>query len=160
MPLGIQLGIEPSDNMAKIACSRGIETICGTAESLPLPSNTYDFVLMVTAICFFDDVKMAFHETRRVLKDNGFIVVAFIDGESDLGELYKQHKKNNPFYKDATFYSVPDITDFLSQAGFGEFEYRQTVFTQENILHNVKKGFGKGGFVVIKATIRKYEQKK
>ena len=153
IPLGIQIGIEPSNNMAKIARNRGIETLCGTAENLPLPSNVFDFILMVTAICFFDDVKKAFQEARRILKNNGFIVAAFIDGESDLGKLYKQYKKNNTFYKDATFYSASDITDLLNQAGFGEFEYRQTVYNTENILHEVKDGYGNGGFVVIKASV-------
>lgn len=152
LPLDIQTGVEPSDNMAKIARERGIITLRGTAESLPLPDNAFDFVLMVTAICFFDDVKKAFQEARRILKADGFIVVAFIDGESNLGKLYKLDKKNNTFYKDATFYSVPDITGFLSQVGFGKFEYRQTVYNTENILHEVKDGYGSGGFVVIKAS--------
>ena len=150
-PFGIRLGIEPSDNMAAIARSRGIETLLGTAEDLPLSDSLYDFVLMVTAVCFFDDVKKAFQEAHRVLKHDGFIVVAFIDGESDLGKLYKKHKRNNPFYKDATFYSVTDITDLLTQAGFGEFVYKQTVYSPENISHEVRNGYGKGGFVVIKA---------
>jgi ubiquinone/menaquinone biosynthesis C-methylase UbiE len=152
LPLDIQTGVEPSDNMAKIARERGIKTLRGTAESLPLPDNAFDFVLMVTAICFFDDVKKAFLEAYRVLKKNGFIIVAFIDGESDLGKQYKKHKKNNTFYKDATFYSVSNITDLLNQAGFSKFEYRQTVYNTENILHEVKDGYGSGGFVVIKAS--------
>ena len=138
--------------MANVAHSRGIKTICGAADSLPLHDNSFDFVLMVTAICFFDDVKKAFQEARRILKADGFIVVAFIDGESDLGKLYKKHKKNTTFYKDATFYSVPDITGLLSQVGFGKFEYRQTVYNTENILHEVKDGYGSGGFVVVKAS--------
>ena len=91
LPLGIRLGIEPSHNMARIARSRGIETLNGTAESLPLSDNMLDYVLMVTAVCFFDDVKKAFQEAYRVLKNDGFIIVAFIDGESSLGKLYKKH---------------------------------------------------------------------
>jgi ubiquinone/menaquinone biosynthesis C-methylase UbiE len=48
--------------MAKIARGREIETLNGTAESLPFSNRMFDFVLMVTAVCFFDNVKKAFQE--------------------------------------------------------------------------------------------------
>lgn len=150
--LGVNTGIEPSNNMAEIARSRGVKVLDGVAENLPLNSGEFDFVLMVTAICFFDDVEKAFKEAYRVLKDKGFLVVAFIDKQSELGKLYEKYKENNEFYKDATFYSVKEVTDFLKAAGFNSFEYKQTVFTQDNIVHNVETGFGNGGFVVAKAT--------
>jgi hypothetical protein len=47
---------------------------------------------------------------------------------------------------------VPDIIGLLNQVGFGNFEYRQTVYNIENILHEVKDGYGSGGFVVIKTS--------
>jgi hypothetical protein len=49
-----------------------------------------------------------------------------------------------------------DITDLLAQAGFGDFEYKQTVFSTENIYHEVVDGYGLGGFVVIKASVSNY----
>lgn len=151
VPLGVRIGIEPSDNMAEIARSHGINVLDGIAENIPLGSGDFDFVLMVTAICFFDDVGKAFKEAYRVLKYNGFLVVAFIDRDSELGKLYEKHKHNNEFYKDATFYSVKEVTDLLTEAGFKNFEYRQTVYSLENILHEVEQGHGRGSFVVVKA---------
>ena len=151
VPLNIKIGVEPSISMAEIARSHGINALNGVAESLPLGNREFDFALMVTAICFFDDVGKAFREAYRVLKDNGFLVVAFIDKESELGKLYEKHKQNNAFYKDATFYSIKEVTDFLKAAGFKNFEYRQTVYSLENILHEVEQGHGRGSFVVIKA---------
>ena len=150
-PLDIGIGVEPSDNMAQIAQSHGIKTVKGTAECLPLSDKVFDFVLMVTAICFFNDVEKAFQEAHRVLKDNGFIVVAFIDKESELGQLYEKNKHNNHFYKDATFYSVREVIDFLAQVGFSQFEFKQTIYNPKNIPHEVKDGYGSGGFVVVKA---------
>lgn len=151
-PLGVNVGVEPSNGMAEIAKGFGINVLNGVAENLPLNNGEFDFVLMVTAICFFDDVGKAFNEGYRVLKNDGFLVVAFIDKESELGKLYEKYKQNNEFYKDATFYSVKEVTEFLYAAGFKNFEYKQTVFTHENIIHNVDSGFGRGGFVVVKAT--------
>lgn len=151
LPLGIEVGIEPAKNMAEISKNLGIDVLDGVAENLPLKSSEFDFVLMGTAICFFDDVGKSFKEAYRVLKDNGFLVVAFIDRESELGNLYEKYKRNNEFYKDATFYSVSEVADFLKSAGFRNFEFKQTIFTRENVLHGVEKGYGRGSFVVVKA---------
>lgn len=150
-PLNIRVGIEPSENMAAIARNHGIQTIRGSAECIPFPDRSFDFALMVTAICFFDDVNVAFQEAFRVIKGGGFLVVAFIDRNSELGIMYEKLKNNSLFYKDATFFFVQNVTDMLTQAGFSEFEYKQTIYSVENIMHEVKDGYGEGGFVVIKA---------
>ena len=150
-PLGVRIGVEPSKSMAEISRNLGIEVFEGVAEKLPFGDGNFDYALMVTAICFFDDVQRAFEEAFRVLKDKGFLVVAFIDRESELGKLYRKYKQDNKFYRDATFYSVKEVSDFLKAAGFTSFEYRQTIFSKENIEHGVKSGFGEGGFVVVRA---------
>lgn len=106
---------------------------------------------MVTAVCYFTDVDRAFREARRVLKDGGAIVVAFIDADSALGRLYQERKASNEFYADATFYSVPEITARLRRAGFSGFEYRQTVFGPQDAPYVPLEGYGAGGFVVIRA---------
>ncbi len=150
--LCIATGVEPSHCMAEIARSRGIKVLDGIAENLPMGNAEFDFALMITAICFFDDVKKAFKEAYRVLKSDGFLVVAFIDKESKLGRLYEKHKQDSEFYKDATFYSVKEVTDFLIVGGFKNFEYRQTIYSLENIPHVVEPGYGLGSFIVVKAT--------
>ena len=55
-PLGIKIGVEPSRAMAEIARKRGIEVVVGVAEKLPFKDNSFDFVLLVTTICFVDDM--------------------------------------------------------------------------------------------------------
>ena len=150
-PLCIMTGIEPSHHMAEVARGLGIKVIDGVAENLPIGNAEFDFALMVTAICFFDDIEKAFREAHRVLKRDGFLIIAFIDKENELGILYEKNKQNSEFYKDATFYSVKEVTDFLTAAGFRNFEYKQTVFSSENILHGVEPGYGRGSFAVIKA---------
>jgi ubiquinone/menaquinone biosynthesis C-methylase UbiE len=152
-PLGIKLGIDPSKKMGKISEKRGIKFIEGVAESLPFEDSQFDFVLMVTTICFLDDVEKAFKEAYRVLKPKGCLIIGFIDAESPLGKLYEKHKDESTFYKDATFYSVKEVASYMKKAHFRDFSFRQTIFQageRLNDIEPVKKGYGEGSFIVIK----------
>lgn len=63
-PLGIRIGVEPSGQMAKKAKRQGIQVVRGVAENLPFTNAAFDFVLMVTTICFVDDIAKSFAEAR------------------------------------------------------------------------------------------------
>jgi len=150
-PLGIKIGVEPSSRMAEIARRRGIEVINGVAEDLPFEDDVFDFVLMVTTICFLDDVEEALREAHRVLKRGGSIIIGFIDRESPIGEEYLKHKEENVFYREATFYSVPEILSFLKD--FRDMSALQTIFRpldSIDSLEPVLEGYGEGSFVVIR----------
>ncbi|MCE5214224.1 MAG: class I SAM-dependent methyltransferase [Methanobacterium sp.] len=151
--LGIKLGVEPSNKMGKIAQKRSIKVMEGVAESLPFDDFVFDFVLMVTTICFIDNIEKAFKESNRVLKYGGYLIIGFIDSKSPLGEFYEKHKAESTFYKDAIFHSVEEVRSFMEKANFKDFNYRQTLFQPlENIIgvEPVKEGYGKGSFVVIR----------
>ena len=148
-PLGIKTGVEPSDKMAKISKSLGIKVIKAIAEALPFEDESFDFVLMVTTICFVDDIKKSFKEIYRVLKKDGFIVVGFVDKDSELGAKYQKNRDKSKFYKEATFFSTSEVLDLLKDAGFKSFEIKQTLLPQDE-KEDIIDGFGKGSFVVIK----------
>ena len=78
--------------MGEIARQRGIEAIAGVAEALPFDDAQFDFALMITTICFLNDIKNAFREAYRVLKPDGCLIIGFIDKDSPLGKLYQRHK--------------------------------------------------------------------
>jgi SAM-dependent methyltransferase len=156
-PLGIKRGIEPSSPMAELARKKGIEVASGVAEKLPIRDGEIDFALMVTTVCFLDDMDLAFSEAHRVLQAGGLFIIGFIDRESPLGREYLTHRDKSAFYKDAIFYSVNEIVDHLAKAGFVDFAFRQTLFGNPGNMEEadpVKDGHGRGSFVVVRGVKR------
>lgn len=151
-PLGIQIGIEPVESMRKIARQRGVDVLGGRAECLPFKDSSFQLVLMVTVICFVNDIYKTFTESYRVLSDGGTIVIGMIDSGSPLGQTYLKHKQNSLFYKQATFYSVEQILEIMRETGFTDFSFRQTIFNDISGITDseiVSTGYGKGLFAVI-----------
>jgi len=153
-PLGITLGVEPSTAMRDISRSRGIEVLDAVAEDLPFGDASFDLVLIVTTICFVDDVDRALKEAHRVLSDGGHIVVGFLDRETELGRKYEARKSDSEFYSQARFYSSAEVMDALERAGFGELASVQTVFSSaansEEGPPTVESGHGAGLFAVVR----------
>jgi SAM-dependent methyltransferase len=153
-PLAIDTGVEPASAMrARAKRERNIEMLNGTAEFLPVKDSTFDFAVFITSTCFLDNPLKAYQEAYRVTKHDGNILVAFLERNSELGQKYTKHKHESPFYREATFYSYNEITDFLSQAGFGNFASVQTVLPKTEIQKttDILQGHDCGTFVVIKA---------
>ena len=122
------------------------------AEALPFHDEQFDFALMVTTLCFVDDVERAFQEAYRVIKPGGCFLNGFVDRNSFLGKMYQQHKDENVFYKSAQFYSVDEVIFYLKKAGFHDLMFTQTVFRpldQITAVEPVKNGYGEGAFVVV-----------
>jgi ubiquinone/menaquinone biosynthesis C-methylase UbiE len=154
VPLGIKVGVDPSPRMREIAQQKGVKVIDAVAEELPFKDSQFELVLMVTTICFVDNLSLAFRETYRILKLGGYLIIGFVDKDSSLGKSYEQHKKNSVFYKMATFYSVKQVIDYLNKAGFKDFSFKQTIFHSLDEIKNVepvKEGYGEGSFVAISA---------
>lgn len=152
--LGIKDGVEPSYAMREKARERYINVIDGIAEKLPYADESYEYALMVTTICFVDDVLQAFKEAHRILKKNGVFIIGFVDKNSLVGKIYLENKKQNVFYKDAVFYSTEEVYRYLWKTGFKMDTTLQTVFGMLDTIKEVQvseNGYGKGSFVVIKA---------
>lgn len=153
-PLGIRTGIDPSEQMLRIAADRGLTAIKGVAEALPFADNTFHTALIVTTICFVDDIDRTLQEAHRILQSDGNLVIGYIDKESSVGQQYQERKDENPFYRDAAFVSTAELVDHLELSGFEEFEFVQTVFDMPEELTEpdvVENGYGEGSFVGISA---------
>ncbi len=68
-PTGHLVGIDPSPEMMRIAKDRlGIDTVAGSAESLPFADQSFDFLSMGYALRHVEDLNAAFREFHRVLR--------------------------------------------------------------------------------------------
>ena len=152
-PLGIKDGVEPSKRMREFAQKRGIRAVDGMAEELPFADSQFDFLLMVTTVCFVDDIGKTLMEAYRVLSNRGVLIIGFVDRDSKMGRIYMERRKENAFYREATFFSVAELVECISHAGFTGLTFNQTIFgtlaeTAED--EPVKPGHGDGSFVVIR----------
>ena len=152
-PLGIGFGLEPSRAMADRARGRGIEVVLGQGELLPFAEASCDGLLMVTTICFLDDLDLALTEAARVLRPEGSLVVGFVDAGSTLGRRYQQRRDQSRFYRTATFYETNDIVARLGEAGLAVTKVAQTLMQDPEDLTDtdaIREGFGQGAFVAIR----------
>lgn len=152
-PLGIGIGVEPSLAMGKVAAERGVRVVEGVAERLPLPDESFDFLLLVNVVCFLEDPIAAFREAWRVLKDGGQLIIGFIDADSPLGRGYREKKGASLFYRDAFFHTSAEIISWFRKAGFADLVFRQTLFRPLEEMDSeepVKEGHGEGSFEVVR----------
>lgn len=153
-PLGIGTGVEPSATMADFARRRGVDVVSGVAEDLPFEDGSFDLVLIATTVCFLDDLRKALSEANRVLEDGGFVIVALLDRETELGRSYDLKKDKSPYYRHARFRSSAEMMAALSEAGFGEPVSVQTITSPPSKMREPEDpapGTGKGLFAVMRA---------
>jgi ubiquinone/menaquinone biosynthesis C-methylase UbiE len=152
--LGIKEGVEPSFPMRELALKRGIDVLAGEAEKLPYGDMEFDFAVMIFCIHYFQDLREAFNEAKRVLKYGGALIVAFIDKDSTIGQFYEQKKAQSVFYREATFYRPKKIIAELKKLEFRDLQFAQTLFHALDDTREIepsKPGYGEGSMVVIKA---------
>lgn len=154
-PLGLQVGVDPAGDMLAYARERGIDVVKGVAEHLPFVDGAFDTALIVTTICFVDDIPTTLAEADRVLDSEGRLVIGYIDRDSPIGEVYQRTQADNPFYREATFVSTDELVEALRSAGFSDFEFVQTIYRWIDDVEDmepVEEGYGEGSFVGIRAT--------
>jgi ubiquinone/menaquinone biosynthesis C-methylase UbiE len=158
--IGICMGNDPSMAMLALARKRRILVCNGTGERLPFHDGCFDFMLMVTTICFLDDPNIVLRECRRVVKPNGAVVVGFVNGESPVGKSYREKSNRSVFFRKATFYTVDQVEKMLVDTGFEIDGTCQTLFGTTDALaapQTPRDGAGEGSFVVIRG--RRIEQR-
>ncbi|AEH38050.1 class I SAM-dependent methyltransferase [Halopiger xanaduensis] len=157
-PLEIPIGIDPARTPLTHARDRGVDPVRGVAESLPVADDAVDRLLFVTVLSFVDDLEATLSEARRVLTDDGTLVVAVLDRSSPVGQVYQEHKDESPFYADAEFLTADEAAAALEDAGFTVEGRLQTVFDEPasidpNAEPDVREGHGDGLFAVLRARV-------
>ena len=150
-PLGVRFGLDPAIHMLRLAKQRGIGVVQGAGESLPFKDESLDFVQIVFVVEFVSNLPLFLGEALRTIKSGGALILGFIDKDSQWGRFYASSPSHRRYFHPP---SPRELLSILAKIGL-EFECAyQTLFqpppdiTQQE---GPMKGFGEGGFVVIKA---------
>ena len=149
-PLGIKFGIEPSKKMAEVARERNIKVVEMSAEEMNF-KDKFDFILMVTTICFVKNPLKTIENCYKALKKGGYLLIAFVDLDSPLGKFYEKNKEKSKFYKYTTFFTKDDIINLMKKIGFKGFECKENLYgdSLDNLKFEINKCDG-GAFKVIR----------
>lgn len=116
--LGIGFGVDPSPAALNFALKRGIKTREARGEELPYSDNSFGAVFLLFTLCFVKDASKVLSEAKRVLKEDGRLIIGIINRDSALGRLYMKKKaEGHPIYKHAHFYRVNELAKLLIKAG-------------------------------------------
>lgn len=127
--LGVEAGLDPAAAPLALARSRGIRVVRGEGERLPFRSGAFGAVLVVVTICFADDPAALLAEARRVIRDDGAVVLGVVFAESDWGRFYRRKGADgHPFYSAARFLTRDETLTLVTGAGLRVTAARSTLY--------------------------------
>lgn len=158
-PFSVRFGLDPSFNMLKLSMERNIKVVQGFGESLPFKNESFHFISIVFTIELIADPLCFLKEAVRALKKNGTLILGIIDRNSLWGKFYKQKAAQSKFYTGFHFISPEEILEIYQNINVEFKRAFQTLSQPPPDIKDVeepRKGFGQGGFVVIKGIKRHY----
>jgi len=154
--LGIDVGLDPSSQLLKIARNRGARVLLGRGEEAPFKDGSFGAIFFIVTLCFVDSPERILSEAARLLKSQGKVVLGLVLKESPWGQLYQREKETgHRFYRHATFYSYAEVEMLLMQTGFSIEKVASTLFQYPGKVNHIelpRQGFSAdAGFAVILA---------
>lgn len=165
-------GIEPSEDMGRIAEKRGINVIkYGLIEDVDLPDETYDIIYFNGSSSYMEDLKPIYEKSLRALKKNGKLILLDVPKESAFGFMYLLGKSLNTYDHEFLEGAMPELPyplalassgvwhtteekiNVLKDLGIKNFSFYQTLvknplYTNEEP-EEVSEGYKSGGYVAI-----------
>ena len=165
-------GIEPSEDMGRIAEKRGINVIkYGLIEDVDLPEETYDIIYFNGSSSYMEDLKPVYEKSLRALKKNGKLILLDVPKESAFGFMYLLGKSLNTYDHEFLEGAMPELPyplalassgvwhtteekiNVLKELGIKNFDFYQTLiknplYTNEEP-EEVSEGYKSGGYVAI-----------
>ena len=124
----VEVGVDPSLNMLKLASTRGAEPVRAVGEHLPFKKESFRFALMTVTVCFLESPEKTVREARRVLRAGGYLALCIVPRESSWGKEYmKKAKAGHVFYSHAHFYTVQEIETVLKSCSFETVSVKATL---------------------------------
>ena len=165
-------GIEPSEDMGRIAEKRGINVIkYGLIEDVDLSEETYDIIYFNGSSSYMEDLKPVYEKSLRALKKNGKLILLDVPKESAFGFMYLLGKSLNTYDHEFLEGAMPELPyplalassgvwhtteekiNVLKELGIKNFDFYQTLiknplYTNEEP-EEVSEGYKSGGYVAI-----------
>ena len=153
-PLAVEFGLDLARNSLRVARHRGVKVVQGDAYALPFRAGSLDFALIVFVLELVEDVRGFLAEASGVLKEDGALVLGFIDRDRPWGRHFLETSGLRQYVNPP---SPGEMAEVLDGLGLGVESSFQTLFGPPPDLEHVEEsrsGFGEGGFVVFKAARR------
>ena len=165
-------GIEPSEDMGKIAEKRGINIIkYGLIEDVELPENTYDIIYFNGSSSYMENLTPVYEKALKALKPDGKLILLDVPKESAFGFMYLLGKSLNTYEHEylegampalpyplalaasGVWHSTEEKIEVLKNLGIEKFDFYQTLvknpmYTNEEP-EEVVEGYKSGGYVAI-----------
>lgn len=84
------------------------------AEALPFPDQSFEHVVCIGALLYFDDPVLALTEVRRVLKPGGHLIMRTVNKEN----FYTRFTGQNLDPSSKNLYTPQELIDFVERGGF------------------------------------------
>jgi ubiquinone/menaquinone biosynthesis C-methylase UbiE len=126
--LGIRIGIDPAPAALQHGLQRGITGMAGIGEQLPIRSQSVGTIFLLFTLCFLEDPDQVLRECRRVLMQNGCVVIGMVPAHSPWGrQLEEKKQQGNPYYRYARFQTIASTRALLAAAGFSLLDSYSTL---------------------------------
>jgi len=137
--IGIDFGIDPSEEMLKEAIKREIKVAKAKAENLPFPAGFFGGIAIIVTFCFLDNPSKALKECNRILRNEGKLVLGIVPRDSSWGRFYLEKKeRGHPFYSVAHFYTVREAVHLSEKVGFKLETVLSTLFEEPAECTNIR----------------------
>lgn len=140
--------------MLKLARKRNIDVVQGFGEDLPFKNDIFNSITIVYTIELVDDPLHCLREAVGTLKKRGALILGILDRTSSWGKFYQQKKSESKFHKFFRADSPEEILQILKTIPVEFREAAQALFHAPPCVQKIEepgKGYGQGGFVILKA---------
>ena len=165
-------GIEPSEDMGRIAEKRGVNVIkYGLIEDVDLADEKYDIIYFNGSSSYMENLKPVYEKCLKALKKDGKLILLDVPKESAFGFMYLLGKSLNTYDHEylegampalpyplalaasGVWHSTEEKIGVLKDLGVKEFTFYQTLvknplYTNEEP-EEVIEGYKSGGYVAI-----------
>lgn len=110
--------LDPSPGMLEKAAQRGLRSILGTGEYLPIRHGSLDFAYLVTVIEFLSCPLKALRSIKDAMKRDAPLVTLTVNRGSPWGKFYTELAgKGDPIFGHARLYEIEEVEALLKEAG-------------------------------------------